>query len=162
MSLDSEEAKTAAPKKKGKAAEPPVEEVVDEPEAVVAEEPELVDEPVAEAEETIEEPVVEAEAEEEIPVEAVDEQPFAEADADEEVSEEPEPADAFEEPETAEAAEEEPELDEPAARAAAKAAPGFSKLLDSLAGLTGFYGSQPVKIEPVLPEPELQVEEEFG
>lgn len=32
----------------------------------------------------------------------------------------------------------------------AKAAPGFSKLLDSLAGLTGFYGSQPVKIEPVV------------
>jgi hypothetical protein len=31
-----------------------------------------------------------------------------------------------------------------------KATPGFTKLLDSLAGLTGFYGSQPVKIEPAL------------
>ena len=40
--------------------------------------------------------------------------------------------------------------DEPAP----KAAPGFSKLLDSLAGLTGFYGSQPVKVDPVVYEPE--------
>jgi hypothetical protein len=46
----------------------------------------------------------------------------------------------------------EPEAEEPAkpvASAVAKAAPGFSKLFDSLAGLTGFYGSQPVKVEPV-------------
>ncbi|MFL6786929.1 MAG: hypothetical protein ACJ8E0_11735 [Sphingomicrobium sp.] len=32
-----------------------------------------------------------------------------------------------------------------------KSGPGFSKLLDSLAGLTGFYGSQPVQVEPVMP-----------
>jgi len=32
----------------------------------------------------------------------------------------------------------------------AKSGPGFSKLLDSIAGLTGFYGSQPVKVEPVV------------
>ncbi len=43
---------------------------------------------------------------------------------------------------------------EPAAAAVAKAAPGFSKLFDSLAGLTGFYASQPVKVEPVITAPE--------
>ena len=41
----------------------------------------------------------------------------------------------------------------------AKSGPGFSKLLDSIAGLTGFYGSQPVKVEPVI-EPQPAVEEE--
>jgi hypothetical protein len=40
-----------------------------------------------------------------------------------------------------------------------KAAPGFSKLLDSIAGLTGFYGSQPVKVEPVLEDAAEAVEE---
>lgn len=45
---------------------------------------------------------------------------------------------------------------EPGAAASARAAPGFSKLLDSIAGLTGFYGSQPVKVEPVAePQPHL-------
>ncbi|MFL6766206.1 MAG: hypothetical protein ACJ8FO_13545, partial [Sphingomicrobium sp.] len=44
------------------------------------------------------------------------------------------------------------EAAEPVASAVAKAAPGFSKLLDSIAGLTGFYGSQPVKVEPVIEE----------
>jgi hypothetical protein len=54
----------------------------------------------------------------------------------------------------------EQESDEESAPAAvAKAAPGFSKLLDSLAGLTGFYGSQPVKVEPVV-ESELADEEQ--
>jgi hypothetical protein len=55
-------------------------------------------------------------------------------------------------PEESEAVLEEPEAQEsakPVASAVAKAAPGFSKLFDSLAGLTGFYGSQPVKVEPV-------------
>src|SRR5207253_2379709 len=54
-------------------------------------------------------------------------------------------------------AEAESEGQEPVAAAVAKAAPGFSKLLDSIAGLTGFYGSQPVKVEPVIeqtPEPD--------
>jgi hypothetical protein len=49
-------------------------------------------------------------------------------------------------------AEAESDEQEPVASAAAKPAPGFSKLLDSIAGLTGFYGSQPVKVEPVIEE----------
>ena len=56
----------------------------------------------------------------------------------------------------AEATEEDAE--EPVQSAVAKAAPGFSKLLDSIAGLTGFYGSQPVKVEPVT-ESEFEAEE---
>jgi len=70
------------------------------------------------------------------------EEPVAEAvEEPEAVIEEPVPEEADEEP--------------PVAAAVAKAAPGFSKLFDSLAGLTGFYGSQPVKVEPVVePEPE--------
>ena len=70
--------------------------------------------------------------------------------------EEPGANDTVEEPEAAieepEVVLDEPESEEPAkpvASAVAKAAPGFSKLFDSLAGLTGFYGSQPVKVEPV-------------
>jgi len=70
--------------------------------------------------------------------------------------EEPGANDTVEEPEAAieepEVVLDEPEPQEPAkpvASAVAKAAPGFSKLFDSLAGLTGFYGSQPVKVEPV-------------
>lgn len=53
------------------------------------------------------------------------------------------------------------ETREPVAAAIAKAAPGFSKLFDSIAGLTGFY-AQGVKVEPVIPEdaaPELEPEE---
>jgi hypothetical protein len=42
----------------------------------------------------------------------------------------------------------------------AKSGPGFSKLLDSIAGLTGFYGSQPVKVEPVI-EAQPAAEEHF-
>lgn len=74
------------------------------------------------------------------------EQPFAEAEA---------------EPftETAEVFDEEYYV-EPEAPPA-KATPGFSKLLDSIAGLTGFYGSQPVKVEPVLPSDDFAAEEDF-
>jgi len=43
-------------------------------------------------------------------------------------------------------------------KSSGKAAPGFSKLFDSLAGLTGFH-AQSVKVEPVLPEPAPAVEE---
>ena len=53
-------------------------------------------------------------------------------------------------------------VQEPEPEPTAKPTPGFSKLLDSIAGLTGFYGSQPVKVEPViapLPEPEELVED---
>ncbi len=56
---------------------------------------------------------------------------------------------------TAEASSEEVEGESesgPVVAAVARAAPGFSKLLDSIAGLTGFYGSQPVKVEPVIDE----------
>jgi hypothetical protein len=150
VSLDSEEAK-AAPKKKAKAAEPVV-EATEEPEELAAEEPEVVEEPVAEAEESIEQ--TPAEVEEEAPAEVAEEEAVEEAKAEDQ------PVEAFDEDEPAEPSEEEPETDEPVARAAAKAAPGFSKLLDSLAGLTGFYGSQPVKVEPVLHEPEPEIEEE--
>jgi hypothetical protein len=45
--------------------------------------------------------------------------------------------------------------------AVAKAAPGFSKLFDSIAGLTGFYGSQPVKVDPVITEAPEPVEQSF-
>jgi hypothetical protein len=54
----------------------------------------------------------------------------------------------------------EPHEEPEAAPSAAKPAPGFSKLLDSLAGLTGFYGSQPVKVEPIVEAAEPQIEEE--
>jgi hypothetical protein len=68
-----------------------------------------------------------------------------------EVPVEPEPEEIVaEEPgETVDAVDEQLEAPEGVAAAVAKAAPGFSKLFDSLAGLTGFY-SQPVKVEPVI------------
>ncbi len=184
VSFDSEGGKATKPAKPAKAAakeEAPEEaapEVADEPVAEEAPEPvaEEAPEPVAEA---VEEP--EAEAVEEPEAEAVEEPAAAEEEA--EVAEEPavvedeaeEPVEAVtEEVEEAEAAEQEEavaeapteESEEPVAAAVAKAAPGFSKLLDSLAGLTGFYGSQPVKVEPVVDpeepaaeEPEAAVEE---
>ena len=138
VSFDSEGAKAAA-KKKVKPAEPVVEELP-EPEEMIAEEPEVAadaveeHEPVAEIEQPAveealaEEPVVEEELEVEEPV--VDDEPEIEESV----------------------LEEEFDTEEPARSAVAKAAPGFSKLLDSLAGLTGFYGSQPVKVDPIMPE----------
>jgi len=149
VSTDAAPAKPA--KKSAKKAEPapepveePVAEEVEEPVAEEVKEPavEEIEEPVARK---AKEPVVE---EVEEPVAEEIEEPVAE------VAEEPEAA--VEEPET----DEEPE--QPVASAVAKAAPGFSKLFDSLAGLTGFYGSQPVKVEPVVesePEEELVAEE---
>jgi hypothetical protein len=96
-------------------------------------EPEPIVDEVEEAVEEVEEPVEEV-AE---PVEEV-------AEADEVIAEESEePVEAYDH-----IADE--QVEEPAASAVAKAAPGFSKLLDSIAGLTGFYGSQPVKVEPVI------------
>ncbi|HEX8839883.1 MAG TPA: hypothetical protein VF750_05385 [Sphingomicrobium sp.] len=94
----------------------------------------------------------EAELEPEISEEAVtgfDEEVLAE-DPSEEVEE-------FEQPTAVEPDYVEPageEVEEPAADASPspKAAPGFSKLLDSIAGLTGFYGSQPVRVDPVIEE----------
>jgi hypothetical protein len=106
-------------------------------------EPEMVEEPFAEE---VQEP------ESEMAEESVADEP------EEAVAEAPEPptdeAEAlFEEP-VAEVQDE-----EPAASAVAKATPGFSKLLDSIAGLTGFYGSQPVKVEPVVEDAAEPVEE---
>ena len=86
------------------------------------------------------------------------EQPVAEVVEELEIEETPEPvAEETDQPEAIVADESEDEEAKPAS-AMAKAAPGFSKLFDSIAGLTGFYGSQPVRVEPVVePEP---VEEE--
>jgi hypothetical protein len=146
VSVDSEDAKPAA-KKKGKAADP-VEEI-EEAEQSVAEEAEAIEEPVAEDEDVAGEAPEEADE----PLEAQAEPQPQETDADEEALQD-EPSEALDE--QPEAAEEQAE--EPAAATVAKAAPGFSKLLDSLAGLTGFYGSQPVKVEPVIAEPEPEAE----
>ena len=142
VSVDGAPAKAAkatdAPKK-AKAKEPKPEEAVEASEAFEEEAAaEDAGEPVAEPEEPVEE--------------------IAEADEPETASDEPE------EPVEASAkSDEEPETEEPVASAVSKAAPGFSKLLDSIAGLTGFYGSQPVKVEPVVPAPdEEEAEEAFA
>ncbi len=93
-----------------------------------------------EREEPVTEQIEEAEAEEP-EVEEIEE-PVAE--------EVEEPVAELEEPEPVEASDQDDE--QPVSAAVAKAAPGFSKLFDSIAGLTGFYGSQPVKVEPVVEE----------
>jgi hypothetical protein len=120
--------------------EEPVEEIA-EPEAAEVEEavtetpePEetIVEEPAPAVEELIEES---AEPEpEEVVAEAPVEPEEIVAEAPEALAEEP----------AEEVAELEP--DEPAGKA-----PGFSKLLDSLAGLAGFYGSSSIKVDPSLP-----------
>ena len=129
-----------------------------EPQAPLAAEPE---EPV-EAE-TVESVAAELE-------EPVDAEPQDEI-ADEPVAPEPEEISAEE---VAEAADRLPQADEPEPEAAeavedrdeeerveSAAAPavGFSKLLDSLAGLTNFYGSPAVKVEPVMPAAAPRAEE---
>jgi hypothetical protein len=137
VSFETEGAKKAAPAKKAKAPEPEP-GAIDEPVAEEAEEPvtEEIEEPVAEeAEETV------AEVEEPAAEEA--DEPADELRAD------PEQSQAVAEEELIAGAEDE-ESEKSAQAAVAKAAPGFSKLLDSIAGLTGFYGSQPVKVEPVI------------
>jgi hypothetical protein len=146
-----------------------------------AEAKEAAIEPVEES--AVEQPVAENLAEEPVAVEAVAEDPVAEETVVEEAAaEEPAPEEAAE-PATEELDElelvpeqveqnaesislsvEEPpavaeeevptdEQEEPVASAMAKAAPGFSKLFDSLAGLTGFY-AQGVKVDPVPPQDE--------
>ncbi|MFL6721692.1 MAG: hypothetical protein ACJ8FT_07820 [Sphingomonas sp.] len=100
------------------------------------------DEPVAE------EPVVEESTPVEEPID--------------EVAEEVEEPEAAVEPEELADEEEQAPAEEPVSKSdkgAAKAAPGFSKLFDSLAGLTGFH-AQSVKVEPVLPEAPASKEEE--
>ena len=126
---------------------------VDEPAAVKAEEPAAeIDEPV-EAVAEPDEPVAEVKepAAAEIEEPAIAETEEAAAEIDEPVAD---PADEPV-PEVGEIAAEEPEApaaEEAEAAPAAKGVPGFAKLFDSLAGLTGFYGSQPVKLEPVIDE----------
>ena len=147
--VDVAKAKAAKPgktPKKAEADDPIEDEVVDE---LAAEE--IAEEPVAEIEQPVAEVEVPETPEDEVVDEVVEDEPQAEAE--ESVAEFEEPTvDEVEEAPVDEYIEDEPE--EPAAAAVSKAAPGFSKLLDSLAGLTGFYGSQPVKVDPVVYEPE--------
>jgi hypothetical protein len=95
---------------------------------------EVIDEPVVE----VEEPAAEVE-ELEAPVEEAEEPVQS-------VAEEAEVETAEAEVPTDEAPAAKPDKSPP------KAAPGFSKLFDSLAGLTGFH-AQSVKVEPLLPDP---------
>jgi len=132
VSLESDSAKGAKAAPKPAKGEPKP-EVDEEPEEVAeVEEVEASEEKIEdEADEVVEEPVDEA--------------------ADEPVDEIEEPVEAvLEEPEQ-EIEESEPVAEAKPEKAPAKAAPGFSKLFDSLAGLTGFH-AQSVKVEPVLPE----------
>jgi hypothetical protein len=141
----------SAKKAKAAAPEPGIdEEAVEELDTIEQQEP--VAEEAEEQAPELEEAAAEAEAEE------IEE---SATEAEEPVAEAEEPLAEIEEPVTE--GEEEAEIQEPVAAAVSKAAPGFSKLLDSLAGLTGFYGSQPVKVEPVVeqePEAEEPVAEE--
>lgn len=153
----------AVPAKGGKVADKPAKKTeAKQSPAEAVEEPALeeIQEPAAEAapeQDEIPEPVVEEAPEDK--VEQVAEPAAQEVDEAEPVSREPEQPEATleqaEEPvaEAEEATVPEPQEEpkEPVAAAIAKAAPGFSKLFDSLAGLTGFY-AQGVKVEPVIPE----------
>lgn len=127
VSTDAAEAKSAKPSdgpaRKVKAPEP---------------EPEIVEDTVHD----VEEPLAEV-------GEPIEDEPIV----DEPVAQTAEPEAMEPEAETADFDADEPESEpEPVSATVAKAAPGFSKLLDSIAGLTGFYGSNPVKVEPVFRE----------
>jgi hypothetical protein len=130
VSLDGPAAKPAAKPAKSKKAPEPEPGVIDEVEPDL----EAIDEPVEEVIEELPEAVA---VEEPDPVVDQVEEPVDDVAA---------PAGLVED--------DDDESPEPAASAVAKAAPGFSKLLDSIAGLTGFYGSQPVKVEPVVEDSE--------
>jgi hypothetical protein len=178
VSIDGAPAESAAPAKKPTKSAGAPEPAAEIEGAPVAEEPvaEHAEEVATEADvEETAEPVEETvEAEEAAPqineaeeVEATVEEPAAAAEADgpEAAAKEPELV-TDEEPEAvlegpqAGAEEHAEAVDEEAAEAAApKSAPGFSKLLDSLAGLTGFYGSHGIKAEPVMPGPAPSAEE---
>jgi hypothetical protein len=178
VSVEGAPAKAADPAKKPKKAEGPeavsdpveeIAEVVPEPE--VADVAEVVSDPVEEAAdeiavaEVVPDPVEEiadvvpeeAKAVEEIPVEAVADELAVEESTDDETAEvasheveQTEPvAELADEPTEAIQRSDEHESVE-AAAPAAKSTPGFAKLFDSLAGLAGFYGSEPVKVEPVV------------
>jgi len=157
VSADNAGAKAESQKKAKKAPDPEAEPIADETvrEKVVEEidEPvvEELEEPVAEEiEEPVAEDVEEAVAEE--VEELADDEPAEIADRIDEVDE---PIEEVADPVDEQVAEGSDELEEePVAQTVAKAAPGFSKLLDSIAGLTGFYGSQPVRVEPIIDAPE--------
>jgi hypothetical protein len=144
----------------GKAAKAP--EPVAEPEAPAVEELILEEaESDADVPATEQEAVEQAAAEETIgidPVEGTDEPEPVEVAHDPEAESEPEPVEVVSdlepesvcelepEPEPKPEAEPEAELDE---SPAAKSGPGFSKLLEGFASLTGFYG-QGVQVDPVI------------
>ena len=141
VSLDKSPAKVAA--KKAKPQEPVAEVEAEAQQELEPLSEEVEDQLIDQVEEPAAAIALEDEAEEvadELPEEVAVEDAQTGAETEE-------AADVPHEP-VAEAAQDGP--DEPAAAAMAKAAPGFSKLLDSLAGLTGFYGSQPVKVDPVI------------
>jgi len=149
-----------APTKAVKASEAPKKTKVAKAQPEEAEEIAKAPEPVEEEEAIVDEAVEELEDLADEPVEELEEPVQELADPVEETTEEPE-TDSGEEDEPAETVvKAEEEETEPAPSAVAKAAPGFSKLLDSLAGLTGFYGSQPVKVEPVIGDAEEPAVEE--
>jgi hypothetical protein len=135
--------KTTDTPKKGKTAQAPIDpdpeelpaENAEEMEAAPKEEP-SAGEPPEEAETRVDEPEAAETAE----------------TAQPEESPEPEGTEGDVAPPEVAALEEEErqEAGDPAPSPPAKATPGFSKLLDSLAGLTGFYGSHPVKLDAVV------------
>jgi len=117
-----------------------------------------VDGAPAELPEAVETPVAEVEAEVEAEAAPIEVEAEVEAEAEAETEAAPVEAEQVEAP-VAEAEEpsieaaqldEEPVHVEEDAAPEPKSAPGFSKLIDSLAGLTGFYGSH-AKAEPTLP-----------
>ena len=131
---------TLAETSKSAAPDEPVEEVIEQPSAEAEEaaesaeeDAEAVEEPVAEVEEPVQ---VEPEAEE-----AIEAEP--EAEAPEAVAVEAEPTEAVTEPQPDYA--ESPDLPP-----AGERRPGFSKLLDTIASVGGFYGNV-VQMDPKLP-----------
>src|SRR3954453_9152534 len=157
VSTDAAPAKTGAAAKKAKASDPEPEVAEDAPaefdESVSETEEHEIEEPVA----AVEEAAVEEATAQQAPVEeaTVEDAPVEETGIDDPVEDSIEPN----LPEVPIEASEDDADEDAASSAVAKAAPGFSKLLDSIAGLTGFYGSQPVKVEPVAPTEELPEEE---
>jgi hypothetical protein len=150
--FDSDAVKASKAKPKGTKPEPEAEpETADDPTAEAQEPDEVVEESVPEeaVEESVAEDVVEESVAEEEPADAI-------ASEAEEPVDEP-PAETNNDQISLEAAA------EPAPESAERAKPGFSKLLDNLAGLTGFYGhgytvesdarsDRPVQEDPVAEE----------
>ena len=121
--------------------------------AVTSDEPveEATEQPAAEAEEPVESAEEVAEALEE-PVAEIEESVQAEPEAEEAAESEPEPEAVAAEAELTEvvAAPEAEYAEEPQSAPAGKKSPGFSKLLDTIASVGGFYGNV-VQMDPKLP-----------